>query len=101
MYQQHIRYIHSGMVGLFSTVLGLGSFCVCYYNLQIVHVFLSRKVIDLSSLHCRSIYSNPKVYKGSLASAGVSLCLYYLAYNEDVLEKVAQLDGATIEGIVE
>ena len=41
------------------------------------------------------------VYRNSMASAGVSLCLYYLAYSEDVMEKICILSANVLDDLVE
>ncbi len=41
------------------------------------------------------------IYRSSMASAAVSLCLYYIAYNEDVMEKVCLLSATVLDDLVE
>jgi len=41
-----------------------------------------------------------KVYRSSMASVGVSVCLYYLAYTDDVMEKICLLPDNVLEDIV-
>ena len=46
------------------------------------------------------MWSKPS-HSGSMASCGVSLCLYYLAYNSEVMEKVCLLPDNALEVLVE
>lgn len=41
------------------------------------------------------------VYQSSMASVGVATCLYYLAYNEDVMEKLCLLSEDLLDRVVE
>uniref|UniRef100_A0A914WY80 Uncharacterized protein n=1 Tax=Plectus sambesii TaxID=2011161 RepID=A0A914WY80_9BILA len=41
------------------------------------------------------------VYQSSMASVGVATCLYYLAYNEDVMEKLCLLSEDLIDRVVD
>ncbi len=41
------------------------------------------------------------VYQSSMASVGVATCLYYLAYNVDVMEKVCLLPTMVLDELVQ
>ncbi|KAG7256383.1 hypothetical protein CRUP_021876 [Coryphaenoides rupestris] len=41
-----------------------------------------------------------EVPRPSMASTGVSLCLYYLAYNQDAMERVCALDDGVLAAVV-
>ena len=42
-----------------------------------------------------------QIYRPSVAATGVSICLYYLAYNEDAMEKICLLPKHIVNQLVE
>lgn len=42
-----------------------------------------------------------QIPRQSMAGAGVSLCIYYIAHITDVMEKVVQLSSAVLDELVE
>lgn len=49
---------------------------------------LCHKKFALEFLNVGGLQQLLQVYRPSVAATGVSICLYYLAYNEDAMEKV-------------
>uniref|UniRef100_A0A915KYZ1 LisH domain-containing protein n=1 Tax=Romanomermis culicivorax TaxID=13658 RepID=A0A915KYZ1_ROMCU len=69
--------------------------------LKFLASLLCHKKFALEFVGCSGMEHLLGVFKQSMASAGVSLCLYYLAYNEDVMEKICLLTGTILDELVD
>ena len=56
---------------------------------QYVAVLLCHKKFAIEFLQCGGVKRLLDVYRPSIAATGVSLCLYYLSYFDDAMERVS------------
>ncbi|VDO95833.1 unnamed protein product [Soboliphyme baturini] len=68
--------------------------------LRYLATLLCHKKFAIEFVNSNGIERLLNVYEPSMASAAVSLCLYYLSYNEDVMEKICNLPGAVLDDLV-
>ncbi|KAI1277988.1 Protein mahjong [Halotydeus destructor] len=61
---------------------------------------LCHKKFALEFLNAGGLQQLLKIYRPSVAAAGVSICLYYLAYSEDAMEKVCSLPKPVLSDMV-
>ncbi|PAV92152.1 hypothetical protein WR25_05321 isoform B [Diploscapter pachys] len=62
---------------------------------------LVHRKFSLEFVHRGGVQALLKIPRKSMASVGVSTCFYYIAYCDDVMEKVCQLDSPVLDQIVD
>lgn len=68
--------------------------------LKFLAAFLTHKKFALEFLDHGGLTQLLRVNRHGMASSGVSICLYYLAYNEDVMERICWMKRETVEMMV-
>lgn len=68
--------------------------------LKFLAAFLTHKKFALEFLDHGGLPQLLRVNRHGMASSGVSICLYYLAYNEDVMERICWMKRETVEMMV-
>lgn len=68
--------------------------------LKFLAAFLTHKKFALEFLDHGGLLQLLRVNRHGMASAGVSVCLYYLAYNEDVMERICWMKREIVEKMV-
>lgn len=68
--------------------------------LKFLAAFLTHKKFALEFLDHGGLPQLLRVSRHGMASTGVSLCLYMLAYNEDVMERICWMKRETVEKMV-
>ncbi|CAG2115601.1 unnamed protein product, partial [Medioppia subpectinata] len=61
---------------------------------------LCHKKFSLEFLNAKGLEQLLQIYRPSVAATGVSICLYYLAYNEDAMEKICLLPKHILNDLV-
>jgi hypothetical protein len=65
--------------------------------LQYLAALLCHKKFAIDFIHAGGVECLLKVHRPSVAATGVSMCLYYLAYFEDTMERVCS--GYDLQGV--
>ncbi|UYV76206.1 VPRBP [Cordylochernes scorpioides] len=73
---------------------------MAFEALKYLAALLCHKKIAMEFINMGGLQHLLHVYRPSVAATGVSICLYYLAYCEDAMEKVCQLPTATLTELV-
>lgn len=68
--------------------------------LKFLAAYLEHKKFALEFLDHGGLPQLLRVNRHGMASSGVSICLYYLAFNEDVMEKICWMKRETVEKMV-
>ena len=68
--------------------------------MQYLASLLCHKKLTAEFIHRGGVQRLLEVHRPSVAATGVSMCLYYLAYFEDSMERVCQLPPDTIVELV-
>ena len=73
---------------------------IFFVTFQFLSVLLCHKKFALEFISMGGVERLLAVHRPSVAAIGVSLCLYYLAYFEDAMEKVCTLPQSTLTEMV-
>ena len=63
------------------------------FHSQFLAGLLCHKKFVIEFIHTGGVQKLLQVYRPSVAATGVSMCLYYLSYFEDVFERVSPTAG--------
>ena len=67
---------------------------------QYLASLLCHKKFTVEFIQCGGVQRLLEVHRPSVAATGVSMCLYYLAYFDDSMERVCLLPNATLTELV-
>ena len=73
---------------------------IFYLLFQYLSVLLCHKKFAIEFLQRGGVKKLLDVYRPSIAATGVSLCLYYLSYFDDAMERVCLLPDHVLEALV-
>ncbi len=70
-------------------------------RLQYIASLLVHRKFAMEFVAKNGVQALLRIHRQSIASTGVSLCLYYLAHLTDVMEKVVQLPNDIVDEVIE
>ena len=73
---------------------------LAFEALKYLSALLCHKKFSIEFINREGLYTLLKVPRPSIAATGVSICLYYLSYCEDAMERICQLPEDKISELV-
>lgn len=77
-----------------------GDVRLAFEALKYLAALLCHKKFAVEFLNRNGLQKLLQVYRPSVAATGVSICLYYLAYSEDAMERICQLPKSVLSELV-
>ena len=77
-------------------LIRVNGYLIFIFTFQYLSSLLCHKKFAMEFLELKGLQKLLEIPRPSVAATGVSLCLYYLAYNEDTMEKICLLPAAIL-----